>query len=394
MINLRILLSVQLLFALAMVQFTVAQITIDSISLRNNDLIYNPAVDRIFASVPSDAGAALGNRLAIIDPSTGDMSSTGFIGSEPTPLAVSDDGSFVYVGLRGSASVSRYDVQSNTVGLEIGLGTSGFLGNFFAEDIAVLPGSPNSIAVSRRNVGFSPRHEGVVVFDGAVQRASQTSGHTGANRIEFGDDASTLFGLNNETTEFGFRTMTVDADGATVDSVVRGAGGGFGTDIEFAGGRIYMTNGTVLDAATGARLGRYSASGSVAVDVAAEQVYFLGSTSVRIFDLTTFVPIGEIAFGFSTSGSSLTRVGENGLAFRDSSNVYLIDSPEFIGTPPVEAEIILGDVNEDGTVDFSDIPSFIVVLAVGGYQAEADCDPNGVVDFSDISAFIEILRGN
>ena len=56
-------------------------------------------------------------------------------------------------------------------------------------------------------------------------------------------------------------------------------------------------------------------------------------------------------------------------------------------------EVLLGDVNTDGVVDFLDISPFIVVLSGGGFQEEADIDQNGVVDFLDISPFIQILSG-
>ena len=51
----------------------------------------------------------------------------------------------------------------------------------------------------------------------------------------------------------------------------------------------------------------------------------------------------------------------------------------------------LGDVNQDGVVNFSDIPAFIALLQSGEFQVEADTDQNGVVDFADIPCFIEIL---
>jgi hypothetical protein len=57
------------------------------------------------------------------------------------------------------------------------------------------------------------------------------------------------------------------------------------------------------------------------------------------------------------------------------------------------ATVLLGDVNLDQTVDFSDIAPFIALLQSGTFQAEADCDESGVVDFSDIAAFIAILIG-
>jgi len=51
----------------------------------------------------------------------------------------------------------------------------------------------------------------------------------------------------------------------------------------------------------------------------------------------------------------------------------------------------LGDVNLDEVVDFSDIPSFIDVLASGDYQAEADIDQSGAVDFADILGLVGLL---
>ena len=53
--------------------------------------------------------------------------------------------------------------------------------------------------------------------------------------------------------------------------------------------------------------------------------------------------------------------------------------------------VLVGDVNQDGVIDFGDIPAFIAALQAGTFQDEADCNRDGVVDFSDIPAFIAIL---
>ena len=52
---------------------------------------------------------------------------------------------------------------------------------------------------------------------------------------------------------------------------------------------------------------------------------------------------------------------------------------------------LLGDVNGDGVVDFSDIPSFISVLQSGDFLDEADINGDGRVDFADIPFFIDLL---
>ena len=73
----------------------------------------------------------------------------------------------------------------------------------------------------------------------------------------------------------------------------------------------------------------------------------------------------------------------------------LVNSDEFLFIDNITASntstILLGDVNLDGAVDFSDIPPFIAVLSAGEFQVEADCDENRIVNFADIPAFIAIL---
>jgi len=52
---------------------------------------------------------------------------------------------------------------------------------------------------------------------------------------------------------------------------------------------------------------------------------------------------------------------------------------------------VLGDVNLDGVISFSDIPPFILLLIADDFQAEADTNQNGQVDFADIPPFIDLL---
>ena len=90
-----------------------------------------------------------------------------------------------------------------------------------------------------------------------------------------------------------------------------------------------------------------------------------------------------------TAGSYFVRV--TGL---DNPDDLEIGDTQFYGLSvdfTADSPVLLGDVNMDGVVDFSDIPAFIAILQSGGFKAEADIDDNGVVDFADIPAFIAIL---
>jgi len=83
-------------------------------------------------------------------------------------------------------------------------------------------------------------------------------------------------------------------------------------------------------------------------------------------------------------------------------NLYICDFGIFLfGDPFDSGEVfrivpgfILGDANQDGIVNFSDIPAFIAILQSGIFLLEADVNQDGTVDFSDIPPFIAILAAS
>jgi len=62
-------------------------------------------------------------------------------------------------------------------------------------------------------------------------------------------------------------------------------------------------------------------------------------------------------------------------------------------TVTLVSPVLLGDVNQDGVVNFMDISPFIKILSTGSFLKEADCNQDGVVNFLDITFFIAILNG-
>src|ERR1044072_1308856 len=105
------------------------------LNLPVNDITYDKVSKKIFASIPSRAGAA-GNSVTEIDPVTGTFGVSTFVGSEPNKIAISNDGQTVYVGLDGSASVRRMDVASHTATVQFRLGNdSGTQTPYTASDL-------------------------------------------------------------------------------------------------------------------------------------------------------------------------------------------------------------------------------------------------------------------
>ena len=80
------------------------------------------------------------------------------------------------------------------------------------------------------------------------------------------------------------------------------------------------------------------------------------------------------------------------IVLNDASLDSEIHSPaDYTVVNPVE--VIPGDLNGDGTVDFADIPPFINALIAGDFIQAGDTDLNGLLDFNDIPAFIALLQG-
>ena len=76
------------------------------VSLKANDLAWDPYQQKIYVSVPG-VSSVNPNTITVLDPFTGELTGSRFVGSDPDRVALSDDGQFLYVGLRGASSVER-----------------------------------------------------------------------------------------------------------------------------------------------------------------------------------------------------------------------------------------------------------------------------------------------
>ncbi|HYV09957.1 MAG TPA: Calx-beta domain-containing protein [Pyrinomonadaceae bacterium] len=315
------------------------------INLTTNDLVYSSTTGKIYASLPSAAGSG-GNSIAAIDPTTGLITSTTFIGSEPNKLALSDDGHSLYVSLEGAFAIRRFDALTNTPGLQFSVGQDSFFGRYAISDLEVAPANPGTVAIARQ-IGLSPPEAGVAVFDNGVRRTNTGPGHSaGADFIAFSASASKLYG---SATSGGIHTLNVDAAGVTLGSTVLASVFG---DIKFSNGLIFTSGGHVINPDTNSLSGTFSNASSPAFqsafvpDTAAGRAYYLtngptlGTFTLKAFDINTFLLLGSLEInGIEGAPTSLLRWGPNGLAFRTTNNqlfiiqTSLIPSAEPIPTP-------------------------------------------------------------
>lgn len=317
-------------FALPVVPASPTVGTPITVALATNDIAYDRTRGLIWASVPG-SDAQRGNTVTAIDPTTGVIGASISVGSEPGPLAISDDGAYLYVGLGGAPLVVRVNLATSARDIDIDMG-SGSLGDQRAEDLVILPGLPRTLAVSVRNTCCSPRHMGVAIYDDATRRTQMTQGHTGSDRITRMASAARLFGYNNETTEFGARTIAVTTAGLVEEAVKGGIIDGFGVDIKYDGGLVYATTGALVDPEAISLLGTFPTSGLVAPDVSNGRVHFFAGTTLRTYHYRTFGFIALTDIGAAAGSGTLIRWGNDGLAFRTASQIVLVRGTQ-VGNP-------------------------------------------------------------
>lgn len=313
------------------------------LSLSTNDLAYDKISQKFFASIRSDAPSNQ-DTVTVIDPATGNVGPFVPVGLQPNKVAISGDGQYLYVGLDGAGSFRRVQLPSLLPGPTVSLGTGDMGGGacptapLLVDDMQVLPGLPLSVVISRKYSGFcSPWYHGVAVFDNGVQRSAVTHGPL-AEILETSESASTVYGLDGESSGSTFSTITLNSTGSStpketlrpfLDLDIR-------KDMVLEGGKIYTNDGEVLDPITHQSLGRYPRPenmilSSVRPDPILNRVFFVGRATTGIlyliaYEKTTLQLLGTEEIDLANDGrncesglssrTALYRWSTNGVAFR------------------------------------------------------------------------------
>src|SRR6476646_7724897 len=298
-------------------------------------LLYDPARQVIYASVPSNA-TTNPNTISVLDVNALAITSSHPSGSNPNVLAISDDGQFLYAGVSGS--VQRFTLPALTPDISYPLGSDPFGAPHVALDIQVAPGAPHTTAVTRGSVSFSPSLDGpLTIFDDATARPVVPNSRQLCDSLQWGADATTLFCSSTQFTS-DLYLMAVDANGVTIKKDVQSANVNKihrdrGTNL------LYGDNGNSVDG-SGLRVGNFHTFGAMAPDSGLNKAFFLDfSSSIHSYNLRHFTPITTINIpginGFP--GNQLIRWGQNGLAFTTSGGQIILVAGNFldpIAVPP------------------------------------------------------------
>ncbi len=362
------------------------------IAIANNSMVYNQANGLFYVSVPSSAGAPYGNSVVSVDPATGAFGTPIPVGSEPNQLAISSDGTILWVGLDGASAVRQVDLTTGQAGIQFPLGGNGgiYQNPATALALAALPGSPNSVVVATE---IQDIYEGTIgIYDSGVLRGSKAN--ASINGIFY---ALLTNGTKSEIYAGGsaYQTFTYNSAGlaplATAPSGNSYVNDGSG-DMQIANGILYTDSGQVFDAESGDLKGTFYASannpaqGPTVADTTLGLAFTLdnsqgltydGFNQIQSFNLsdytsrTAVIPVGIPTTATSTlsSGPSrMTRWGTNGLAFQTAAGVISLRSNLVKDLSAVNADLGVTIKTAGGTTTGSST-TFTVTVANAGPSA-------------------------
>jgi hypothetical protein len=262
-----------------------------------NHVVCDAARGKLVASVPS-ADPTLGNRLAVVDPITGAVDRSIPIGSEPGEMALSDDGTTLWVAIDGASSFRKVDLRNDTAGPLVPLPTDS-AGVYYVEQMLALEGSTSAVAITYAIKNRSPARAGTAVFDDGVARPKALRGLAGS-LLARGSTASELIGRASVPgSGDGLVRFTVDATGIVMGPApTKGIGADDTVRFVRAGNRLLFADGQAYDATTFAKLGTYvlEYGKAIAADPSNGTVYRSSEAgAIRSFDAETLAAKGNWA---------------------------------------------------------------------------------------------------
>jgi hypothetical protein len=291
------------------------------LNLPANDIIWNPNTQQIYASLPSSFGPN-GNSVAVINPTKGTVSGYYYVGSEPNQLALSADGSYLYVGLNGNGSIQRMVLPSFALDINIPLGTIEYGGVNTAGAIQVSPSNSHTIAVALSSAECCG-YGGPLEFFTDTTHLPDSITYPDVSSIQF-VSGTTLYGYYSSQ----LIEVTVNSSGGTVaqqwnDMIT-------GSSIAYDAGLIYGNGGQVFNPVTSDLVGSYDVGSNdygsgedLLPESAVNSTFVVGispffsSLGITSYNLSHFTPTAVINLSqlSGTVSAPFISWGTNGLAF-------------------------------------------------------------------------------
>ncbi len=335
--------------------------------VRVGDAVFDRRRNRFYLTTPV---AAEDKRfpvdsLVALDPDTGAPGVYASVGSEPISLALSDDGSALFVALGSGGVVRRLNPEDLSAVSEFRFRPAtqdGILG-WKRAAIALAPGGSRTMAVyCHPNVASSMTT--LAVYDDGVLRGKPVEIYDDSyDQLLFSPDGKYLF-LGNSATYAGSSHVLryqVDLSGISSQTVSSVAGGG---PVTVRDGILYTSAGAMIDIQNMDTVNILGSGGSLAVDPVNKRILTVEFENLRIhacpqylqaFDLDTQQTLGRLSLDtpYSLDHDSLAvvrllRFGNDGVLCASSAGLWVFHTPLAAPPPSTEARAVVNAASQRG----------------------------------------------
>lgn len=322
------------------------QIATRTISLAPTDTFYDAARDRLLVTTKA-VDAFSPNALVSLSLAQGTQTVLLTFANEPSAVALSADGTVMYVGFTDRDEIRKYDVTTLQLQSTVNIVSNDIASNQYGVlDLAVSPTASNTVAATFNYVGTAV--DDVTIFVDDVQLAGRFRNAPGGNssageKLFFAADGSRIHSYYQPPpANTGARDMVVDATG--IAEAIPGTR--FGLDLELAGDSLY-SNGFEYDADTYVKLGSYGGgSRHIAVDSTNRRFFSESFDQLEVWELDRRLPIATYDLGLAfdsvrsmeMAGDYLVFVRDNDLRLLDTTVVAANAVEECAPTPSLTTE--------------------------------------------------------
>jgi Beta-propeller repeat len=365
-----------------------------SIPLNASALTIDPIGGLLYAAIPASA-TQNPNTIIPINPATGATMTPIPVASGPQALAVSGDGSELYVASTGV--LQRINLQTLVIEKTFSLPVDSEYGQTYVEEMHVVPGSPKSIVVGLFLPNVDPAEDGAALYNdsGLVNwlPGAPPSPTLAIDSFTF-TSATSIYALPGSNTFF--TTLQVSPTGL---SGAGGGGGGqqTGSIVRSDGTLLYTNSGEVWDPSTQKLLGTYLESdgsqlfyaAGVVPDTPNGHTYFLdgasGGLNIDVYDQASYALLGTVPFQsiYFPDVTDLLRWGSKGFAFRavdithedPASSQIVIATSDLVTSGSITPVPILASVSPANV--YAGGPAYSMQLTGSGFTSSSQVLVNG-----------------
>jgi hypothetical protein len=288
-------------------QFQVPTIPSLEFNMPINDAVYSTSTKRAYFSVAAIA-EDYSNHLVEFDLETGGVSRSIALKGEAGKLAISNDGSVIYLGYTGIYELERIETETLTLSTTLDIGG-------FAKEIAISPASNNIVAVTYHN-----ELAGMKFFNSGEEQRVKGDWNSRTDHVKFNASGSRLYTYLDRSTNYGVGVLSIEPTGPVfmknLDNFTY-----VPSDIDVFGDVLYTGFGQVIDPETAEILGtNTNVTGYIARKLAplvtAKQDYtYIYAKYLQVYDKDRFTYLGSFDPALKGNFLRLLNIGSDKFAF-------------------------------------------------------------------------------